>query len=378
MRLRGLLIVLTGLTLLAAFATAASAQEYTFTKVADSDEDGFAAEEFGCSAINNRGVIAFRAGRVAPDGFNTTPGIYRVTRNGSLITIVENERRFDFLSRSPGLNDRGHVSFAATLDRGGEAVFRGSRSGLTPIARTAKEFNFFGFNTSLNNDGRVAFKAELDNFDEGLFSGRAGRVTTHYLASTSHFDGNFSRPSINNVGNIAFEERRSGVQGIFVTSDGGFTTIAEAQQPNGFVGDPALNDAGTVAFVEAFDDEQGNQVFAIQTGNGGPLTTIVDTRGEFAFFDLRAPAFNNLGDIAFFGELDSDTFPPPSGIFVGPDPVEDRVIGAGDTLDGETVTAVGICEDGLNDSGQLAFTAIFEDPNTFERRVAVFRATPGA
>jgi hypothetical protein len=52
------------------------------------------------------------------------------------------------------------------------------------------------------------------------------------------------------------------------------------------------------------------------------------------------------------------------------------VIAPGDTLDGATVTGLTFCEEGLNDSGQLAFTAFFEDPDTFEQRAAVFRATP--
>lgn len=54
----------------------------------------------------------------------------------------------------------------------------------------------------------------------------------------------------------------------------------------------------------------------------------------------------------------------------------DRVIATGDTPDGSTVTNLSFCEEGLNDSGQLAFRADFEDPDTFETRSAIFRATP--
>jgi hypothetical protein len=49
-------------------ARAQTAPQYTFTKVADSVEDGFDPNSFGCAAINTRGDIAFRAGRLAPDG----------------------------------------------------------------------------------------------------------------------------------------------------------------------------------------------------------------------------------------------------------------------------------------------------------------------
>jgi hypothetical protein len=112
----------------------------------------------------------------------------------------------------------------------------------------------------------------------------------------------------------------------------------------------------------------------IVTGSsGGPLTTVANTRGEFGSFGFRPPSLNNEGDVAFHATLDDFS---TSGIFVGPDPVGDRVIATGDTLDGATVQNLTFCEEGLSDSGQLAFTATFEDPDTFETRVAVFRATP--
>ena len=61
-----------------------------------------------------------------------------------------------------------------------------------------------------------------------------------------------------------------------------------------------------------------------------------------------------------------------------PDPVGDRVIGTGDSLGARPVSDIVFCENGLNTAGQLAFTAYFEDPVTFERQVAVYRATPVA
>jgi hypothetical protein len=54
------------------------------------------------------------------------------------------------------------------------------------------------------------------------------------------------------------------------------------------------------------------------------------------------------------------------------------VISTGDTLDGTTVQNLVFCEEGLSDSGQLAFVATLADPTTPEGlRVAVFRAVPG-
>ena len=130
-----------------------------------------------------------------------------------------------------------------------------------------------------------------------------------------------------------------------------------------------------MAFHRFFNDRAGEELV---TGNGGPLTVVANTSGPFqsfgfTFVGFTPPALNNNGDVAFFADLDSGG----SGIFTGPNPITDRVIGTGDTLDGSTVTNIRFCDEGLNDSGQLAFQATFNDPSVPEGvRVAIYRATP--
>src|SRR5918997_1799704 len=218
-------------------AQAQAAPQYTFTKVADSAVDGFDPNSFGCASINTRGNIAFKAGRLAPDGFNTIHGIYRVNADGSLTTIAEDEKRFVTIGFNPSMNDLGQVSFAARIDGGKkpdtEAILRGDGKKLTTIATTTGPFRFFGFDTSISDSGEVAFTAELDEefgSDEGLFSGSGTRsgVTTHYLTSTSTFDGSDARPSINNSGDIDFAESIDSARGIFVGQEGEFTQIVAA------------------------------------------------------------------------------------------------------------------------------------------------------
>jgi hypothetical protein len=382
-----ILLVLAALGLLLALAAVAQgAPRYTFTKVVDSSRDDFNPNAFTCASINNRGDIAFKAGRTSPDGLNSFDGIYRANGDGSLTTIVEDpdRRRFGFLGNFPSMNDLGDVSFAANLSPDfDQGIFRGNGRRLTTIATTTKEFNFFGFDTSVNNSGEVAFKAELDNFDEGLFSGAGGRITTHYLNSADvtldgervRFGGNDSRPSINNIGDIAFDEsiQPNFDSGIFVGRAGSFRKIA-APDPNRSVQEPVLNNAGTAAFETSFVDETGQFVTAIVTGNGGPLTTVADTTGPFGFFGFRPPSLNNNGEVAFSAILDDFQ---TTGIFVGPDPKRDLVIATGDRLDGATIRSLSFCEEGINDSGELGFIADLADesaPNGF--RVGVFRATP--
>jgi hypothetical protein len=386
--IRGGLGLMAALALVIGLAPSAVAKQFTFTKVADSARDDFNPNSFACASINNRGDIAFKAGRTSADGLNSFDGIYRANANGTLTTIAQDpdRKRFGFLGNNPSMNNLGDVSFAANLSRTDEeAILRGNGKKLTTIATTADKFNFFGFDTSVNDDGQVAFKAELDpefNFDEGLFSGSGGQVTTHYLNSEEasldgrpvRFGGSDSRPSINTVGDIAFDEsiQPDFDQGIFVGKQRSFRTIS-APETDRSVQEPVLNDGGTAAFETSFFDQTGQFVTAIVKGNGGPLTTVADTTGPFGFFGFRPPAINNDGDVAFVAIPDDFR---ATGIFVGPRPVADRVIQTGDRLDGATVSHLSFCEEGLNDSGQLAFIAGLDDPsapNGF--RTAVFRAT---
>jgi hypothetical protein len=68
------------MAMLIAPALPARAQDFTFVKLADSAEDGFDPFSFGCATINAADAVAFRAGRLAPDGFNTILGSTESTR----------------------------------------------------------------------------------------------------------------------------------------------------------------------------------------------------------------------------------------------------------------------------------------------------------
>jgi hypothetical protein len=99
------------------------------------------------------------------------------------------------------------------------------------------------------------------------------------------------------------------------------------------------------------------------TGSGGPFTTIVDSSGPFRNF--RGLAINNVGTVGFGANLDTGD----SGIFTGPNPVADKVIGTGDSFFGSTITDIG--RPSLNDSGQIAFFARLVDGTE-----GIYRADP--
>ena len=126
---------------------------------------------------------------------------------------------------------------------------------------------------------------------------------------------------------------------------------------------PVLNDSGTMVFFARLvpvGEEEG-----IFTFSGGPITTIADSSGPFNGF--RQPSLNNSGTVAFLGSLDTGE----SGIFTGPDPSADEVIGTGDPLFGSTVAQFFMDRESLNDSGQIAFYYELADG-----RIGVARADP--
>src|SRR6266542_6172257 len=129
--------IFAALALLLGTAAAAHAAPFTFTNVADSARDNFNPNSFTCASLNNRGDVAFRAGRTSPDGLNSFDGIYRANADRTLTTIAEdpNRTKFGFLGNNPSMNDLGEVSFAANLAPGlEEAILRGDGKKLTTIA----------------------------------------------------------------------------------------------------------------------------------------------------------------------------------------------------------------------------------------------------
>jgi hypothetical protein len=98
---------------------------------------------------------------------------------------------------------------------------------------------------------------------------------------------------------------------------------------------------------------------------------VADTSGGFGF--LYSPAINNHGLVAFFATTEENGFRTRTGIFTGPDPIADKVIGTNDSLFGSTVTELaGFGAQGfLNDGGQIAFFARLSNGTQ-----GVFRANP--
>ena len=162
--------------------------------------------------------------------------------------------------------------------------------------------------------------------------------------------------------------------GVFATrrAGTGFRTISPPD-PENFAGPPVLNNVGVAAFATAFTDDD---VFvnALVMGRRPPFATIADTRGPYGDLGFGPPRSTTPGTSR---STPRSTTSRPAASSPAPGRDRDAVIRTGGTLDGDTVNGVVLCEEGLNNSGQVAFVARLDDPDAPDgSRAVVVRATP--
>ncbi len=357
----GIPVCLGLLALLLSLPQSAGALEYSFTKIADSSVFGI----FPAPIINDPGTVAFFSERRT--GLGGGFGIFTGS-GGPVTTIVDNSGPFSGIGRPRSINNAGTVAFRGFKDTVGEGIFTSDGLTTTLIAETTGPFLGFNSDVSINNIDTVAFLALLDAGGQGNFISTGG-VITPIAVPGGPFTSINSPPALNDAGTIAFiAGLSSGGQGI-VVSDGTTTTILlDTTGPfSGFSG-IAVNDTGTVAALASLGP--GEQ--AIITTDGTTTTVVVDNiSGPFSNLG-GSFSINNAGTVAFNAILDTGDF----GIFIGPDPIADKVIGNGDPLFGSTVTSLGFRNGGLNNPGQIAFFALFADPLPDRQFAAFIRADP--
>lgn len=340
---------------------------------------------FRQAAINNQGTVAYE-GFLSP----TLPPTAIFTSNGEqTTTIVDNNFYLQPGSLTASvvnsINDQGTVAyFSNTLNQSFSVVYSGvftsnGQGNTTIIDSTSSPYNFF-WSPALNNTGTLAFLAGQGNPATGqasIFTVSNGRLTN--IASSS---GNFSvfnsgvdtvggnsplsaytLPSINDSGTVAFNAGLdAGGQGVFTSSNGVLTTVADSSGSFNNFSSADINNKGTVAFL-AERDQGGRGIF---TSSGGDVTTLIDDSGEFSYFNSD-PSINDQGMVAFLGTTDTGV----TGIFTGSDPTTDKVVAIGDELSGSTVQDLLITQNSLNNAGEVAFEAILADG-----REIIVRAEP--
>lgn len=328
---------------------------YTFTKIADTS--GAFSSFDGHPAINDQGTVVFNARE--DDG---SAGIFTGS-GGATTTIADTDGAFSgFPVGDPEINNSGTVVFAAFPDAGGVGVFSNS-GGTTTTIVSGQGYGFQ--DVDINNKGTIAFSGALEGGGITSLYFTNNGVTTKIAGPNSPISS-IEGSGINNVFNLDINDSDAVIfravtdssnVGIFTINNGVATKISDTSD-----GGIAINDAGTVVF------DRGDSIFI--NGNG-VTTTFVDTSGPFN--SVQSPVINNNDTVVFAGQLDEDAGTYDYGIFTGSDPINDKVIAPGDTLNGSTVQFIDpiLSDNGLNNLGQIAFTATFTDGTE-----AIYRADP--
>ncbi len=261
----------------------------------------------------------------------------------------------DFDDERPALNDSGEVAFYAELEGPG-----------------------------------VTAANDVGIFTSGALVARTGDPAPGVGGAVYESFGN--EPALNNAGETAFRARLTGpgvtpdnntgvfTSGALVARDGdaapGIGGAVYSQGVSPFFGRPSLNDVGQVAFTAVFDgpgvtldNRRGiiaSGALVERTGNVAPGT------GGAEFLFLGSPTLTSAGETVFYGTVSSGPGMGTQGIFSE----SGVLVQQGDAvpgLGGAVFTAFSTERPALNDAGELAFVGLFEGPGvTDETNIGLF------
>lgn len=265
--------------------------------------------------------------------------------------IFDNNGLNRFPLFSEAINDSGTVGFSTvSFSTFAEtAIFTGSGSALTPVVQpTGSLPNVESFD--INNNGTVLFFGERDDGSAGLFTSSGGSITT--IADDSGLFSSFGPfgfpfgSTINDRGVVAFAASLdSGGQGIFTGSGSAVTAIGDTSSIfSSFVSDAFINNSGSVAF--AANLSAGGEGIFTSSGNG--FTTIVDSSGIFDSFG--SPAINDSGTSVFTAFLDSGEL----GLYKSDDGVITPIVNSNESF-------TGFGDPAINNDGSIAFLGFLDD-----------------
>ena len=247
-------------------------------------------------AMNNSGTVAFVGGFAGGTGIFTPSAL--LIKTGDVISGKTLLSISDFPSLRIGINDAGTVIFEATFTPFGDYPYLGKGV-------------FTNSSLALAYDSATGLRdPQISNTGTVIVAGDAGG-SLNFIATQSGFivaegfDGFvFDYPAINNAGSIAFVC----AFGVCTTNSGrwGNGTTISGQTLINFLADspPALNDAGTLVFAAGFgtDPSLGPEATGIFTASELLVSSDDTIAGKALAFNFPYHpyiAINNSGTIVF-------------------------------------------------------------------------------
>lgn len=356
-----LLFVATSTLTMSTCANLHAAVMYEFTVVSDTNMAGVTSLG-AIPQINNNDQIAYRAadGGSLAKIMRWDSGVSTQLASGSTISPVV-------------INDAGAIAYELTFSLG----YVADDSGTTQLFNNGRGVDI----DAINSSGQVLASIKTGNSTYEVVSRTAGGSQMTELSNESNgeyrffLSGGVPSPDINDSGDVAVRGslRATNRDGVYVHTDAGLITIADSSGPlqsfgnfvdlnnSGDVGYWGRRDGGVSSDREVYYYDSDTQTSSLIASVGSGFDSITET----------GVAINNTGGLIFGGSANGT-----NGIFIGGDPINDRVISVGDTIDGSTVTSLVIRRGGLNDSGNFVFYASLDDDmnGTTDRTAIVFAA----
>ncbi len=362
-----------GLSLSMLGVTPAMAGSFTFTKIADNQGEFTSIGSSG--AINDNGTVAFVATLkdssktlYTSDGVSNTeianlnrllsPFISDINNNGTVAIITTSPPPTTAVAGLSITKELFVARGGSLTNLGGTFMDRFSNGRLLDFALNQQdELAYLKFYSSRGSDiySLVLNTANQPNVPIAFASNRGGSSDAQVdtLDSINFFD-------INNQGEVIFaatNKQSPPITAIFSVNGGEPTRIVETDASA-----LRVNDKGNILLLS----KDAIRLFDRSTST---LRTIADTSsGSFKTFNSYF-AINNNDSVAFTATLNGGE----SGIFTGADPVADKVIATGDSLEGSTVTGFYFQLNNLNNLGQIAFYVRLANGEQ-----AIYRADPVA
>lgn len=385
---------------LAGFKQRANADNtYHFTRI---DNTNFITVQYlgrSAASLNEQGSVAFggldtqgRHGLFTGDGTEQALSDYRL--------IVAEQPGTEI--HGPGSYVGSRVAFCLITNQqtGTGGFFSSDGFSLRTIITDPTIRNLSDGLVLMNHAGQTAYLGGTTAGDVGIYVAQNGSSKpiytipesfTHGTVVEMHNVGNLrENTQINDSGDIYFQgdffnlpvdpmDTQIDFGGLVWGNLGGDLPkllVTDGQLSNGdfqSLDEIAGNNAGQVACVVSISDNVG-LYYRLLKASGGAATTLTDTRsGPFLSFGSgseRTVAINDAGTIIFMAQFHDGNGVTQTGLFTGPDPVNDKVIATGDSLFGSTVGNITFDRVGFNNAGQVAFAV------TLNSKTAIVRAEP--
>ena len=344
---------------------------FLFTKVIDLNSSSVPYNNIDFRPqINNNNQIAFQI-NAASGGINGgiigASQIYRWQAGAStLITstgsVIPGRGTINSLS-GVALSDSGSVAFRTSYNVGGGSVMLASTAGLQEVFSDSNTLNV----VRVNAGDRVL--SSLQSSPGGTISVQSqtvgGSATTHASNDgsgtfSSYVTGGAPSPDINDAGNVALRGilRSTSQDGIYVVNGSGTQSVANVSNGFAFFGNNVdINNDGNVAFLARTTTDPAGRL-SVYTGTPGQSATLIASQANFTSIADNGPAINDVGMVLF-----QATFNGSEAIFSGGNPLTDRVVGVGDTLDGGIVKSIFFGRGMLNNDGNIVFYSLLDSNN---------------